>query len=1407
MKYILPIAFCILFQILPIEVFGQLYTFKNFNHRNGITTEATLCSKQDKNGYLWIGTDGAGLIRFDGTSFKEVFDKKENLFHVSDIYFDDNNKIYFSTLYEGIYSYQNGKTNFIYKSNGGYDFKHISKVGEYIVTVSDNAVFVISEKGHLINKYRFDINHKTVVSQVLKIPNAVLIFTSEGTIVVTKKGIQSIQNWSKFNLNHSYELGTYKYNELILYSKNLSHKTTVNLNNFGAIISVRSSKSNLNLSEHSNVRKVAENGKTAFFLLDNDHLYKLENNRLQYIIKNTSEPIDAIRGISVDKYGECWINNISGLYKVSIEPFTKISLSPIYNDKGIVVVHKTTDGTIIVGNLSGQTNVGHVYGKFDFTTYNFETEQIIECPLGTILGTEKGIFQLNGQKVVQLPVPGSIGERINFVHFDGENLWFAIRGKNLGRYNPKTKKVTFFKDKIPQFPGFIYNAQNNFNQKSIYFGTNNGVYIFDKTKEEFKLVREFWKFGAFCGSSCKDIYGTNWFTLDKAIVGITKEGNFTYISDPKKLPSTLFYTLSTDKFGNLLVGTNKGINVLKVNRFGNLIHQKNYSFKEGFGGYETNMRACYQNGNYGFVGTIEGLYMINSEALENYPSPSAPELEVHEKDDKQIVFFKNVLGKSNHPEFSYRILGYNNRWSDFSSQNSLTLPELSNGQYVVEVRSTYDRKHFSLISSQVVKINLPIYKTKWFIVVVIIFLGIVNVGLLEWSKSYVRAEFNETRDMAIDIRTIPRLVFYALIINVFVPITVNSVQDEIHIGNLYLIISNSILFLLFIVARFVQSKSTLIDHSLKVIFATYIFFVLSTFYLIFTTNIHPYPLIQLVIVTGIMPFLTSSVRSVLFIVVGQILISSILLIWLDNTIYNEILFILAIVISGALAIMFSYIRLDSLDKLIFVNNLVNRGNALSIAFDESTTIVYASSNISTIFEINNEVLVGKKVDFLNNYVLSQEIREEKIDQIFEDGKIVVVPMRNKLGNLVWIEWTCKQFSENVRVMMGQDITEKLTLSENYRSLVENAQDLIYNTDVNGNFIFANEKCLKTFGYRKEAIIDKSALFLIQAEFRERVLEFYVNQFQHKIQHTYFEFPIRTRDGKSVWIGQNVTMTFEPGSRNRITGFIALGRDITERRMNDLLLEQQNKDITESINAAKRIQFNLLPSKQHLMDTFNEHFLIFKPKEIVSGDFYWVQKLGNRTIVAIADCTGHGVAGAFVTVMGINVLNQLVLDRGISSPATIIEELSKQLNASFGKSNDATIKEELTIAVLIYDHEKAVIASSGVKILHRNSNHFQLIRHTLNETQNNVNEIVIDLKENNYFYLLTDGLSKQIGSIKSKKLGSKRILELLKSIQNDSLALQRKHVENTLRNWSDGHEQTDDITVLAIRCEGSTSSSD
>lgn len=420
---------------------------------------------------------------------------------------------------------------------------------------------------------------------------------------------------------------------------------------------------------------------------------------------------------------------------------------------------------------------------------------------------------------------------------------------------------------------------------------------------------------------------------------------------------------------------------------------------------------------------------------------------------------------------------------------------------------------------------------------------------------------------------------------------------------------------------------------------------------------------------------------------------------------------------------------------------------------------------------------------------------------FEDGKIILAPMYNHAGEIIWIEWACKSFTSQVRVVLGQDVTEKLLLSTNYQSLVENAHDLIFNTDIDGNFLYMNEMSSRIFGYKNENLVGKNSVAFVQPEYRDQVKEFFRNQIVNRIQNTYLEFPIKTKDGRTIWLGQNASIVFEPGSRKRVSGFTALARDITEKRANELLIEQQNKDITSSINSAKRIQYSLIPKSSEIGKHFDDYFVLFKPKDIVSGDFYWVHKQNNKLIIVLADCTGHGVPGAFMTILGINLLNQLIIERKIENPEEILNSLNFELQKLLHQDTNSMVGEGMDALVVVLQDDQVHFASSGVALIHIADTDFNLYRSTWDELPGKTKQYssqTISIDQNDKLYLISNGFQHQFGSIRNKKFSFKRILELLKTIHVENMPLQKKYFENAWSNWSEGHEQTDDITVIGLR---------
>jgi PAS domain S-box-containing protein len=1391
---------------------AQLYTFKNYNHRDGLITEATLSAAQDSRGYLWIGTDGAGIMRFDGEKFEEIGAKKSNLpFHVSDICHQKNGSILFCTLYDGLYRFVNNKFSFLYKpSPNEGDSKRVVMVDSTIVLITERSITLLSMSGVPFRKLMFQNGKNLVVSQLLNTPQGLYLFSNQQNYHIKGKRIRTLRaflgkNAPKFRS----AFGSYSKNKLQLYSSNATQCLELHWWNDGSIF-----KSNYcSIYSKSNfqgaIKWVCERQNVLYFLTSDDQIYRIKNERLTPIIPNVSAPIRNITSIQIDQNFDLWMTAMNGIFKVSIEPFTRVQTNPLFENKNLVLIHRTPQGSFLCGNRTNElylitSKAGQNPIYFSLTGY-----QAIEYQGNTYVSTNRGIYRVFADQLIPAEFPNQREKNIQLIHWDGTCFWYSEKGQGIMRFDPKTKRLTSFSHLNFDFPSHFYTAQNNLNQTLIYFGTNNGIFEFNKRTQQFRLLSTFNHLGTYCGNSTKDRFGTLWFTLDKGIAGITKSGDYVQINQSKKLPSTLFYTLNSDQFGNLLAGTNRGINVIQVNPAGRVLQQRNYGINEGFGGYETNMRASYQDGNQIYIGTIEGLYLINTDIITHYPSPPKPVVFAGratssgswiDNDGKTYFTLKCLLPKLNIVTYSYRLVGYSEQWSAVSAVNEIQLPSLANGKYKLEVRATYDGDHFSAIAHYPLTISEPIWKSKWFIVFLVIILGVINIAYLELTKSYSRSHIIDTKDTVIDVNSTPKIILFGTIAQS----TMLFIASYLEPHNFPSVWSNTF-FTIGMLICFIWSVITLRNKAqtqriLMAIYITYALLIFEDFFLISITNVHPFPVLSLVMATSVIPFFVGQIRQVVAITLAQLFVSALLLIWLEETNYNEILFIAAVTISGGLAIMVSYLRNNSLEKLIFVSGIINKGNVIAISFNEKGTVSYCSSNINEYFSIESDYLLGKPLSILNPIVLSSEMRQTKLDEEFSDGKVFLVPMYNKLNAIIWFEWSCKFLNDSVRVIMGQDVTEKITVSTNYQSLVENAHDMIYNTDVNGNFVYANERFIQLFGAKNDSIIGQHSLTLVAPEYREKVAQFYAAQFQNKQHNSYLEFPIKSKDGRIYWVGQNVTMVYEPGSRKRVSGFIALARDITEKRAKDLLIEQQNMDITASIASAKHIQFNLLPKQSLFSSFFDESFVLYRPKDIVSGDFYWVRKIESKLVVVLGDCTGHGIPGAFMTIIGINLLNQLIKERKLTEPTTIMDALNTELTALLPTQEPNGYLEGIELVVATFEPGKVQFATKGVNFIHIKNGQVHRYKQETKHKQlpESITSETLLLSDEDQIYLITDGYQNQYGSVKNKAFSPERLEELLLKIHPESMALQKKYFENALRNWSEGYEQTDDITVIGLK---------
>lgn len=256
------------------------------------------------------------------------------------------------------------------------------------------------------------------------------------------------------------------------------------------------------------------------------------------------------------------------------------------------------------------------------------------------------------------------------------------------------------------------------------------------------------------------------------------------------------------------------------------------------------------------------------------------------------------------------------------------------------------------------------------------------------------------------------------------------------------------------------------------------------------------------------------------------------------------------------------------------------------------------------------------------------------------------------------------------------------------------------------------------------------------------------------------------------------------------------------------IESKSKDITDSINYAKRIQYAVLPQEETIYKNLPLSFIFYKPKDIVSGDFFWYHELSKEEYILVcADCTGHGVPGAFMTVIGSSLLNQTVIDNNVSEPSTILLELDRQINFTLKQHENSglTVQDGMDLTLIkvnklkneliIASAKRPVILIRDKKILEFKGSKFSL-GGMLTGTKV-FEETIINYEAGDYLYMFTDGYVDQFGGQMEKKFSSKRLRELFAEISNFSVAKQKEMLVQSLENWQGGLEQVDDILVVGI----------
>lgn len=304
----------------------------------------------------------------------------------------------------------------------------------------------------------------------------------------------------------------------------------------------------------------------------------------------------------------------------------------------------------------------------------------------------------------------------------------------------------------------------------------------------------------------------------------------------------------------------------------------------------------------------------------------------------------------------------------------------------------------------------------------------------------------------------------------------------------------------------------------------------------------------------------------------------------------------------------------------------------------------------------------------------------------------------------------------------------------------------------------------------------------------------------------FERALRTAEGDTKWISWNM-------SKGPEGSLVSIGYEITDRKLAEQRLQAKNRELqvrnTEmlaSIQYAKRIQEAVLPDPQGLKKYFEDAFVYYLPRDVVSGDFYWYFQRGTRVFVAAIDCTGHGVPGALMSVIANGLIRDVVIKRELDEPDEILYALDKEMEAALSKENGSAAPDGMDIALCVFDNEKKTVSFAGAfrPLLRVRGDEVQEFRGSrcpigfYPEISKVFGKEVMSYESGDAFYMFSDGYIDQFGGEKGKKLNRKRFTELLLQAQSMTMEEQGSFLDYALNNWKQDEEQTDDVLVIGVR---------
>jgi PAS domain S-box-containing protein len=495
--------------------------------------------------------------------------------------------------------------------------------------------------------------------------------------------------------------------------------------------------------------------------------------------------------------------------------------------------------------------------------------------------------------------------------------------------------------------------------------------------------------------------------------------------------------------------------------------------------------------------------------------------------------------------------------------------------------------------------------------------------------------------------------------------------------------------------------------------------------------------------------------------------------------------------------------------------LENASEVITI-YEDTGVIRYISPSVEMILGYTPQELQGKS-DLHHVQPEGRDVYVNLFSQLAltPDEKITVqFEYKTRQGKTIWLEATGKNLMSNPAIhgyiLNSRDITERRRAEQEQRmrskmqALSENSTDLIARME-NGTISYINPVIESYTGKEASTFINQKAT---ESNLDTNVLESWlrivenVNLTQEKLS-TEMDFPSAL--GKRV---MQVNAMPEFDEFEKLESVLVVSHDITDRKQIEIDIQDKNKKINDSINYARRIQNAILPDSGIISKALPDSFILYKPRDVVSGDFPWFVQLNDDIFIAAVDCTGHGVPGALLSLIGYFLLNDIVKSRRITDPGKILDMLDEGMTQTLKQDQgDAATKDGMDIALCRINKKTNVVEYAGAHrplyaILEGNLTEIKGNKFPVGggvfKNQTNFTTSTLKLKTGDSVYFSSDGFPDQFGGPESRKLGSKKMRELVEQVKDKHSAEASYILEQSWESWRGTHKQTDDVLLIGIR---------